>query len=206
MDIKKKDIAEIVDGNTDIIGLSDIPQNGSNLETQANKTTDQNVKVGTQPFRYDMLGRFGFTLLPFLEEGDISEEQTNLLDELSEIMFDRYVELMKFYYKNPNKLKSDYRKIVDGKKDSSDEDNLKYAKKIVNTIQKHFENAFKEPKTIGEGMVIEDKMVDKTEIELASKSEDMGVREKKIESLAGLINKKLNKKDLDKLINLLEQM
>lgn len=205
MDIKKKDIDEIIDGNADIIGLSDMPQNGSNLDTQAKNTTDYNMKVGTQPFRYDMLGRFGFTLMPFLEEGEMSKEQTDLLDELSEMMFERYAELMKYYYKNPNKLKSDYRKIVDGVKDSSDEDNLKYAKKIAKIVQKHFENAFKEPETIDESKVVEDKMVSKSETEMTEKTKSNDVRDTKIENLAGLINKKLDKKDLDKLINLLEQ-
>ena len=41
--------------------------------------------------------------------------------------------------------------------------------------------------------------------EIAKKSEDKGIKGKQIEKIAGLINKKLEKGDIDKLINLLER-
>lgn len=203
MEIKKKQLKEIIDGNGDLIGNNAIPTTGSDLETQAGGTTDKNQKIGQQPFRYDMLGRFGFTLMPFME-GKESEEQTNLLNDLGNLMYDRYVEILKFYYKNPNKLKSDYRKISTDNIDPRPEINAKYAKKIMKIVEKHFEMAFKEPKQIDENIVVEDSVIEKkNENEITKKSDSKEVREKKIEKIAGLINK-LDKKDVNKIINLLE--
>lgn len=207
MDIKKKDLNEIIGGNGDLIGNNAIPQFGSDLESQAGGTSDKNAKIGTQPFRYDMLGRFGFTLMPFME-GKENEEQTNLISDLEELMYERYVEILKFYYKNPNKLKVDYRKISSGT-DPRKEINTVYAKKIMKIIEKHFHEQFKNldeqfHENLVEGKVIDEKLVDKKNNKLVDKSDDGEIRGKKIEKIAGLINK-LEKKDIDKLINLLER-
>ena len=204
MEIKKKALKEIIDSNGSLIGLNDIPQNGSDLESQAHGTTDTNAKIGQQPFRYDMMGRFGFSNLPFMEEGTEDQGELGLISDLSNLMYERYKEILGFYYKNPNKLKSDYRKISNGTADSDKEVNVEYAEKIMRIVKKHFEIAFKEPETIDEGAVVEDKVVDKRgEDEISTKSNDNGVREKRLEKIAGLINK-LDKKDVNKLINLLE--
>jgi len=203
MKITKKDLFEIIDSNGELIGINDIPTTGADLETQANNTTDYNAKIGTQPFRYDMLGRFGFTLLPFFE-GEENQEQVELFSELEKLMYDKYVEILKFYYKNPNKLKSDYRKIIDGSSDVNKEVNGDYAKKIIKVVEKHFENAFKEPEQIDEANVVEDKMINsKKEEEISRKGSDNDVTEKRLEKIAGLINK-LDKSDINKLKNLLE--
>jgi hypothetical protein len=203
MEFKKKELTEIIGSDGNLIGNSGIPTNGADLESQANNTTDYNAKIGVQPFRYDMLGRFGFTLMPFLE-GKESQEQLELLKDLDEMLSDGYKEILEHYYKNPNKLKSDYRKLVDGKGEIDLDGSSINSKKIVKIIEKHFENAFdKEPKTIDEAVVAEDKMVDKSEDEMSRKSENNDVREKKLEKIAGLINK-LDKKDIDKLMTLLE--
>jgi len=202
MEIKKKDLKEIIDGNGDLIGNNAIPQFGSDLESQAGGTSDKNAKIGQQPFRYDMLGRFGFTLMPFME-GKENEEQTNLLNDLEELMYERYVEILKFYYKNPNKLKVDYRKISSGT-DPRKEINTVYGKKIMKIIEKHFEKAFKEPEQIDETVVAEDSVIpEKTKKGITNKSDDNEVRDKKLRKIAGLINK-LDKKDFNKIINLLE--
>lgn len=204
MKLKKKDLLEIIDTNGELIGNNNIPDVDANADSQANNTTDYNSKVGQQPFRYDMLGRFGFTLMPFME-GKENQGQTELLQDLINLMYDKYKETLEFYYRNPNKLKSDYRKLREDNVDPQKEENFEYAKKIVKTVEKHFEKAFKEPENIDEAKVVEDKMVDgKTEDEISSKSDDKEVREKKIEKIAGLINK-LEKKDIDRLINLLER-
>lgn len=203
MEFKKKELVEIIGGDGNLIGNNGIPTHGADLESQANNTTDYNAKVGVQPFRYDMLGRFGFTLMPFLE-GKESQEQLELLSDLDEMLAEGYKEILEHYYKNPNKLKSDYRRLVDGKGEIDLDGSSINSKKIIKIIEKHFQNAFdKEPKTIDEAVVAEDKMVDKSEDEISKKSEDNDVREKKLEKIAGLINK-LDKKDIDKLITLLE--
>lgn len=203
MSITKKNLQEIIDGNGELIGVNDIPTTGADLETQANNTTDYNAKIGTQPFRYDMLGRFGFSMMPFME-GKEDQSENELLCELGELMYDRYVEILKFYYKNPNKLKSDYRKISDGDSDVNKEVNSEYANKIMKIVVKHFENAFKQPEQIDEANVVEDKMVNsKKEDEISKKGSDNDVTEKRLEKIAGLINK-LDKSDINKLKNLLE--
>jgi hypothetical protein len=204
MRINKKELFEIINANGELIGNDGIPTNGADLESQANNTTDYNAKIGNQPFRYDMLGRFGFTLLPFFE-GEENQDQLELFSDLQELMFERYVEILKFYYKNPNKLKSDYRKIVDGDSNVNKEVNAEYAKKIIKIVEKHFENAFKEPEQIDESKVAEDKVVEKkNEDEISKKGEGNEVREKKLEKIADLILK-LDKKDVNKLKNLLER-
>jgi len=77
---------------------------------------------------------------------------------------------------------------------------------VMKLIQPHFEKSFKDPEQIDEGVVIEDKVVDKkSEDEMSTKSKDTEVQGKELEKIAGLINKKLDKQDIDKLINLLER-
>jgi hypothetical protein len=83
------------------------------------------------------------------------------------------------------------------------------ADKLLKVIEKHFEEPFKQldehfKENLVEGNVIEDKLVDKKEDELSTKSENGEIKEKKLEKIAGLINK-MEKKDVDKLINLLEK-
>jgi len=204
MKFKKKDLMEIIDSNGDLIGKNDTPTSGADLETQANGTTDMNVGKGQQPFRYDMLGRFGFTMMPFME-GKESQEQLKLIKDLTELMHQRFVDIIGHYYRNPNKLKPDYRKESEGEGSKEHEKyDKEYAMKIMKVVQKHFEDAFDEPKTIDEAKVVEDKIMGKRgEDEISNKSEDKEVTDKKLEKIAGLINK-LDKKDIDKLKNLLE--
>ena len=211
MKIKKKDLLEIIDTNGELIGKNDIPMSGSDLETQANKTTDYNQRVGTQPYRYDMLGRFGMGFLPFYE-GKESQEQTELVNDLAKLMYDKYMSTIEHYYRNPNKLKSDFRMMSEKDFESQPEDrkkiDIQLAGEIMKIVQSHFEKAFK-PENIDEGTIIEDKVVEdklvdkKTEDEISNKSEDKDVQEKKLETIAGLINK-LDKQDINNIKNLLE--
>ena len=211
MEFKKKDLVEIINTNGELIGNENIPEIEPNADTQANGTTDQNAKKGTQPYRYDMLGRFGFTLMPFMEGEEKQEGQAELENELVDLMHQRFIDILSHYFRNPKRIKSDYRKhVTDG--ESSEEAakyDAEYADKIMKIVEKHFEKSLKNldeqfKENIAEGKVIEDKMVDKKEDEMASKSEDNEIKEKKLEKIAGLINK-LEKKDIDKLINLLEK-
>ena len=211
MKLTKQKLLEIIDSNGDLIGKNDTPTTGSNLETQASNTTDYNAKIGQQPFRYDMLGRFGFTLLPFFE-GKEDKGQSELLQDLADLMHEKYMDVLRYYYKNPNKLKSDYRKQSEGESHSEEckSTDMEWARKIVKLIEPHFEKAFKEPENIDESKiaeenVIEDKLVDKkSEDEISNKTEDKEVRDKKLEKIAGLINK-LDKDAKDKLKKVLER-
>jgi len=210
MKLKKKELDEIIDGDGNLIGNDGIPTVDANADGLANNTTDYNAKIGTQPFRYDMLGRFGFTMMPFHEGEEKNEGQEELINELTELMHERFVDIIGHYYRNPNQLKPDYRKISAGvsTKEASKYDSI-WAKKIFNVVEKHFKESIKNideqyHENIAESVIIEDKMVSKKEDEITTKSKDNGVREKKIEKIAGLINK-LEKKDIDKIINLLEE-
>jgi hypothetical protein len=207
MKLKKKELFEIIDSNGELIGKEDIPRNGSDMETQANGTTDQNVQMGNQPFRYDMLGRFGFTLLPFME-GKENQQQSELINDVSKEFLVLYKEILEYYFRNPNKIKSDYRRIV---QDGHHEDNQTFnfntnSQKVIKIFEKYFEGSFKQSENIDEAAVIEDKVINKkSEDEISKKSEDNGVKKKQVEKIAGLINKKFEKNDIDKLINLLER-
>jgi len=201
MRLKKKNLIEIIDSNGDLIGVDDVPTSGADLETRASNTTDYNLKVGQQPFRYDMLGRFGFTLMPFMEgEEDTNDDIDINFNELINVVQETYLLTLEHYYKNPNKLKSDFRKISDG---SENKLKIDLVDKFLNLI-KQFKG--KKTENIGESRVAEDKMVNKkSEDEITDRTKDKGIKEKKIEKIAGLINKlELDKKDIDKLINLLE--
>ena len=204
MKIKKKKIKKIFHGDRDLIDNDDIPKHGSDLETQAKGTSSKNAKIGTQPFRYDMLGRFGFTLMPFMEGEEHNESQEELMSDLVDLMHQRYIDILSHYKRNPKRIQPDYRKhVTDG--ESTEETNKydrEWAKKTIEVFQKHFEKAFEDSDTIDEGVLAE-KMVDRKEDEMTEKSEDKELRDKKIKKIAGLINK-LEKKDIDDLINLIE--
>lgn len=200
MKYTKKGISEIIDSHGDLIGSDDIPQNGSDLESQANNTTDTNAKIGTQPFRYDMLGRFGFTLMPFMEGEDKNQGQAELENDIIDLMNTRYLDLLKHYKRNPKRIQSDYRKhVTDGE---ISEETMKYsiewAEKILKVVEKHFGKAFNNIDKIDES-----KLVDKKEDEMSTKTDTGDIKDKKIEKIAGLINK-LEKKDIDTLIKFLE--
>lgn len=210
MEFKKKDLLEIIDGNGELIGSDSIPAVDANADTQAKHTSDYNAKVGTQPFRYDMLGRFGFTLMPFMEGEEKNQGQAELENDLVDLMNQRYIDIINYYFRNPKRIKSDYRKHVTDNEisDETMKYNIEWAEKILKVVEKHFEEQFKNldeqfKENIAESKVLEDKMVDRKEDEMSTKSDDGDVREKKLEKIAGLINK-LEKKDIDKLINLLE--
>ena len=223
--IKKRDIMEVVDSYGDLIGKDDKPKHGADLESQASNTTDYNAKVFAQPFRYDMLGRFGFTMLPFFEseeEPEIDDSKIQVLDDLAKLMYDKYKETLEYYFRNPNKLKSDFRLHSEVDFDSQPEEKKKidyeWAKKIISLCDAHMNEVLSPEKVdatqkgtlaagakgLKEGMVQEKVLKGKDEQELSKKSENKDIRDKKIKKIAGLINK-LDKKDVNDLINLLEK-
>lgn len=211
MKIKKKELFEIIDSNGELIGKDAVPTAGANLETQANKTTDYNAKIGMQPFRYDMLGRFGFTLLPFFEGEEENGEKNELIDELAKFFYEDYMAVLKHYYKNPKALQRDYRKKskLDFDTDESTAHDIEKAKKVLDIIRPFLDKELKNldeniKQELDENAFFEGKIIDsKEEEELSKKDDDKEMREKKIEKIAGLINK-LEKNDIHKIINLLE--
>ena len=123
MKLKKSEIDEIIDTNGELIGADNIPSVDADADTQASNTSDYNAKIGTQPFRYDMLGRFGFSLMPFMEGEDKNQGQAELENDVVDLLNERFLNILKYYYKNPQKLKSDHRKYSGG--EEVDEDVMK---------------------------------------------------------------------------------
>jgi len=141
-------------------------------------------------------------------EGKENQQQLELMNDLAKLMYDKYMETLEYYYRNPNKLKSDFRIHSEQDFESQPEDKRKidfeWAKKFIKVVEKHFENAFDEPDQIDESKVAEDKVVDKkNEDEISKKGEDKEVQQKQLEKIAGLIGR-LDQEAKDKLKNLLE--
>jgi len=212
MKYKKKEIDEIVDSNNELIGNDSTPQNGANLETKANNTSDYNTQTGHQPYRYDMLGRFGFTLLPFFEgKEDEVDEPNPIIEVLAQQLFEFYKDILEKYYRSPEKLKSDFRKVSKQDYETGDDKySFKAAEEIFDKIKPKFEEAFKEldnslKENVNEDAFIEGKMLDKKDRKevVTKKSNSNDVLDKKTERIADLINK-LDKDDVRKIKNLLE--
>ncbi len=197
--MKIKKINEVIDSDNNLIGYDDIPRAGGGLESQASSTTDYNAKISRQPFRYDMLGRFGFTLFPFFE-GENSDENMEKLDEVAGLMYETYKKTLEHYYKNPNKLKPDYRKL-------SNDDG--YIPEALKDIGKNLEETFnkfitKEDKNIDESSVHEDRVVkEKSKKWIEKKSKDGEVLSGDVKRAVDLMAK-MDMEDINQLIKVLE--
>ena len=198
-------ITEIIDSNGELIGHDDFPQSGSDLDTVAKGTTDNNLRTGHQPYRYDMMARFGFLGMPFFEGKD--NDKMTIFDDIDQVVFDHFYQLMHKFYKNPSLLKAEYREIVDKDLDNCPERVKKDIRDTTDNIMEVVGGIFKDAtkSNIDESKIVEDMVVDKiAELEMSKKSEDKDIRNKDLTKIAGLINKKLDKKSINKLINLLE--
>lgn len=211
MKINIKQLNEIIDSNGELIGANNIPSSGADLETAANNTTDYNQKVGQQPYRYDMLSRFGFSLMPFMEGDESKETEIPLvLNDLAKLMYEKYMQTLEYYYRHPNKLKSDFRvkseETFETQPNEFKKMDVELAKKIMKTIEPHYKEKLSgETKNIDEGKVVEDKMITiKSEDEISKKGGDNDIKDSKLVKIAGLLNK-MPEKDVNKLITLLER-
>ena len=205
--LNKQKLNEVVDTHGDLIGADAVPHTGSNIETAANGTTDDNVKIGTQPFRYDMLGRFGFTMMPFYESvGD--NDRLGLVNIIGKFVYENNLNMLKYYHKYPNKLQPDFRKKSKVKFESlNDEDAeelIPMVNKLLNDISPYLN---KQVKNIEEAKVVEDKiLLNRIDNEFKKKDENKNsdVLDSKIKKVADLINK-MNIDNKNKLIDLLEK-
>jgi hypothetical protein len=207
MKIKKQKIEELIDADGNLIGSDAFPTTGSDRETDANNTTDYNARVHGQNFKNDFLGRFGFY---FYE--DEEREKPEVVEDLAKLMYDKFVDILKYYNENPEELNKDYQLHAHGAFDTQPKEkkdvDYKWAWKVMTTIKPHLEKVLDDMQ-IGEGVmneskVVEDRLVDKKKDKgITKKKEDTELKSKKIEKVAGLLNK-LNKDDLNKLVNLLE--
>lgn len=204
--LQKKNINEIIDSNDNLIGHDEEPENGNDLETRANRTTDFNARAHAQNFKNDFLGRFGFY---FYESEDKGDNIPPIVMDLAKLMYDKYIETLEHYAQNPEKLHKDMElhSEVDftTQPEDSREHDFEWAWDILDVVNKHYEGeAEGDTDAVNEEKVLEDTLQDKKDNkELKDKKEDNALKSKKIEDVADLLNK-LPKNEKDKLIKLLE--
>lgn len=196
MKISKSKIQEIIDGDGNIIGVTDKPEVSSDNETQADKTTDYNAKVHGQNFKNDFLGRFGFYF--YESEGDNS----NVENMLAKIMYEKYKETLDWYHKNPNKLDSDWKlhqnTTFEDQPEGSREHDYEWAGDILKALAPHMK------KDLNEANVVEDKLSNKKDDNsVSNKKNDNDIVSNKMRKVADLLDK-LSDKEIDKLITVLE--
>jgi len=196
--MKIKKLNEVVDSTGELIVNNAVPQYGNDLETRANNTTDYNMNVGSQKFKYNSMAMMGFNMIPFYEGKEGEDVKSDLMDKLSEYFYEYYIEILKYYYKNPNKLKSDYR--IKSEQSFAEADNIEQFYKVSDDVMGIIEPYIKkEPEKIDEDLMIKEKV----DTEFAKKYDDKELSTKKINNIAGLLNK-LDKKDLKKIVDLIE--
>lgn len=206
--MKITQLNEIIDSDGELIGTEDVPTSGSDLETAANNTTDYNADIGHQKYRYSTLAMMGMSM-PFYESKEnVGSVPSPILKDIAKILYEKYMETLKFYYQNPNKLKADYREKSDETFETQSEHGMQIDMDLANEILIKIEPYFEKDKenTLSESVVpvVEDKMVDKTEDEISSKGEENDIKDKKLTKIAGLINK-MSQTDINKIVNLLER-
>jgi hypothetical protein len=194
--MKKRDINEIIDGDDNLIGGSNAPQTGANMDTMANKTTDYNANVHGQNFKNDFLGRFGF--FGFESEEDISDVK----EKVSKMMYGKYLQSLDYYHSNPDMLKSDYEKHLSGGNIDFSNNMKEIDHEWADAIMKVVKPFMKDQ--IDESKVSEDKIVDKNKkAQLKKERDDDHELNYKAKRVADLINK-LPEKDKKKLKDILE--
>lgn len=194
-ELKKKNILEIIDDDDNLIGKNDIPQAGSNKESDASHTTDYNVMAHGQNFKNDFLGRFGFYF--YESEGD----NKMVLDDLARKMYEKFKETLNHYHKNPDNMEKDYELHSKCDFDTQPEDkrahDYRWAEEILDILKPHMK------KDLNEAKVVEDKIADKkTDNEFVKKTKKE-ISPEKLNKVADVLSK-LQKNDLDKLISLIE--
>ena len=99
---------------------------------------------------------------------------------------------------------------LDFDSDSSVKHDKEMAKKILNLVSSEFDGVLKNldenlKKSLDENKFVEGKMLEKKdEKEFPEKSKDNDILDANLKKIAGILSTELNKEDLNKLINLLE--
>lgn len=178
-----KVIKEVVDDEGGLIGSEDMPQTGSNLMSVSKRTSDYNMSTGHQKMGDHVLGYFGAVMMPFFE-GEGNDESDNKTMVVNAV-FDLYIAILEHYYKNPNKLKNDYR--IYSKDNSVSKDITGF---IVNFLKEIKETIKEKEQSVDESVVVEDKMYDnKNTEEFSPRSTSKDISPKNLGKVADLINK-----------------
>jgi hypothetical protein len=165
------------------------------------------MKMHGQRYGSDFLGRFGF----YFYEGEekLTDVKNNmkkkLLDNIAKVMYDKYIDIVKYYIENPKKLLDDYKLHKKHDFESQPEENrqidYEWAQKVLKTIKPFFD----EKEDINENDLIEDKLTNKTQKKtILSKKEKNDIVDKKMNHIAELITN-LGKDEKNKLITLIEK-
>lgn len=135
MKYTKKNIQEIIDNSGNLIGTKDMPQTGSNKETEAPKTTDYNAKVHGQNYKNDFLGRFGF----YFYEAEQHEQPPVVVDLMNELGSEEIA------WKIMNIIRPHLEKTLDEMDSNINEATvIKDNKKVKDTLAKMMYEKFKE--------------------------------------------------------------
>lgn len=194
--MRKKDINEIIDGDDNLIGNSGTPPTGSNKETEANGTTDQNAVMHGQNFKNDFLGRFGFWYY------ESEEEVSSLKEKIAKMMYGKYLQTLDYYNQYPDKLKSDHEKHLSGE-EIDFEGNMnsvdhEWADEIMKLIKPFIKDQIDENADLKEDLV-----EPKDKENLKKEKDDDRELNAKAKRVADLIDK-LPEKDREKIKKILE--
>jgi len=201
-------IEEVVNINGELIGSEETPQVSGNLDSEAKNTTDYNIQIGHQPYRYDTLARFGFLGMPFYEGVEDKSKLVNFINENYNTITEYYKYVLGDFYKNPDKSKAEYRKYKDKKFDDLSD---KRKEDIYHTVIKLYESfdgfvSSKEKDDINEqeqvNPVVED-LVKAVKLGITNEKKDVDILDKDIKKVADLINK-LDNDEKKKLVKLIE--
>lgn len=194
----RKDVHEIIDGNNDLIGGEDIPKTGSDVQTRVSGITDKNVNQSRQPFTYDMIGGLGYMMFPFFESED---ENSGLLESIGGVIGEYNRKKIVEYFKNPNKLKLEYRNRVNESNISSDE--MLLAGTVLEIIKEKYNNKLNE---INSKQVVEEVVVDKRDDDVMNlKKDDNDILDVKAKKIVDVLSK-IDTVILDKVINILGEV
>ncbi|MFW5847367.1 MAG: hypothetical protein ACOCVF_00410 [bacterium] len=204
--MKIKKLNEIVNQDGELIGSEQTPEHGANLDSDAKNTTDYNLQIGHQPYRYDTLARFGFLGMPFYEGVDDKSKIYDFINESYGVLTEYFKKMLGEFYKNPNKTKAEYRKYKESNFDELSENRKKDVYETITKIYELVDKYQEKDENVNESKlvngVVED-LVKHANNGICNEKEDVELLDKEIKRVAELINK-LDHEERKKLRTLIE--
>lgn len=191
--MKKKEIYEILDGDGNLIGKDDQPENNPN-EIGAMGTTDHNATISHQNFSHDFLGRFGFSMY---NEGEGDDNTSSTDDVLNKIAQEAYT-----YFEGENDNFTPYVELSQEIKNKY----LGFASKIISILNEKPTKSI-EP-TLSESelsKMIEDVITQRTDKSLSNKKGDNDILDSKVKEKLKSLLSNLSDRDKGDLIKHLNQ-
>jgi hypothetical protein len=213
----RKIVNEIIDSNGDIIGKENMPDNDGNMDSMANTTSDKTQSVGHQSFRNNYAGLLGFSVMEDEKEDNskVIEEDNDNLKNYKAIKFnqedkergDIQFRVLPILSKNKVLIEKTHWLPKNEKGEQIIQTGSKWfdISEYENLINKFRKTGAKE--TLIESKLIEDRISDERSDDKSinkEKTSSNDVLDSKIKVLADKLNKKFDKTQLNKLVNLLE--